>query len=127
MAAKKKTYKRLTNAEKKIRKEARQELIELGFIKPKKRLNRKTFCKEAKEQFKEFMGTYGDFQYVLDGISYMLPFEFEEKTLEHVGVCKVLKIAVAIKQYKKELKAAGETKYNELKMYEEVIKPIREA
>lgn len=127
MPAKKKTYKKLTNAEKKIRKEARQELVELGFIKPKKRLNRKKFCKEAQEQYKELMSTYGDFEYLLDGISYMLPYNFGETTLEHVGVCKVLKIAAAIKQYKEELKAAGETKYNEFKMYEEVIKPIREA
>lgn len=127
MPVKKKMYKKLTNAEKKMNKEIRQKMIDSGYIKPKKRLNRKTFCKEAKEQYIELMGTYVDFAYLIQAIGYMLPYEFGETTLEHVGVCKVLKIAVAIKQYQEELKAAGETKYNELKMYEEVIKPIKEA
>lgn len=126
MTAKKKTYKKLTNAEKKINKRIRQEMIEAGYITVKPRLNRKKFCKEAEDDFKENFKTDGDIEYLLEAIIWMLP-RFGNVSLEEVGICKTLKIAMAIKRFKDDLRAKGEKKYSPAEMYEKIIKPIKEA
>lgn len=126
MPSKKKTYKRLTNAEKKMNKLVRKELIEAGVIRVKPRLNRKKFCDEAEKEFIENFKSYDDIQYLMHAISYMLPVYGNVK-LEEVGVCKVLKIAVALKKFDEEQKEKGETKNKGHEIYEKVVKPIREA
>jgi hypothetical protein len=124
LAAKK--YKKLTNAEKKIRKEIREKLREDGLIpaiKPK--LNRYKFAKEVLEEY-EKQEKYTFAGYVLHGIAYMLPsVEYKENiTPEEIGVLKVLKLALEVKKFEEEIKAQGKTTYNAMELVEKVIEPI---
>ncbi|HWP96439.1 MAG TPA: addiction module toxin RelE [Syntrophomonadaceae bacterium] len=125
MAAKKK-YKRLTNKEKQLNKEVREEMRAEGILPPvKARLNRSKFSKEVVEEFTGSFGLYTDLEYLSKAISYMIPFEKERHiTSEQIGVVKLLKLAMEIKKYIEEKIAQGETKYSPLEMYKEVVHPV---
>lgn len=127
MATSKKKYKRLTNKQKEENKEVRQYLIEQGFVKPKPRLNRKKFAKEAKDEFMANMNTFDDLEYLVQAITWLLPHENSKVTAEEIGVCKVIKLTVEIKKWIEEKRKAGENKYNLQDLYVEVIQPISEA
>lgn len=124
MASKK--PKRLTNKEKQLNKQIREELREKGILPPvKARLNRSKFSREAIKEFTESFELYSDLPHLSLAISFMLPYEGEKNiTSEQIGVIKLLKIAMEIKKYMKEKIAQGETKYSPVDMYEEVVHPI---
>lgn len=123
MATKK--YKKLTNAEKKYRKELREELREQGLIPPvKPKLNRKKFLDETKEEFKS-LNIFNDVQFLYEAISWMTPSDQQRGiTSEQIGVLKMMKMAVDIKNYMEDKKRSGETNYAPSELYETVISPI---
>ncbi|MCC5911340.1 MAG: addiction module toxin RelE [Clostridiaceae bacterium] len=129
MAAKKK-YKKLTNAEKKLRKELREELRDEGIIPPKKPpLNRRKFGQEATKAFEENMKKYYDLSYIHQAIYWMAPKGFLDSkhnkvSLEQVGIYKMMKLAVEIKKFEEELAAKGENTYNVKEFYLQVVEPI---
>lgn len=130
MAVKKK-YKKLTNKEKEFRKELREEMREQGIIPPvKPRLNRSKFAIEVVNEFRENFGAFGDDVYLFKAISWMTPdVDMNLKprpkiTPEQVGVIKVMKLAMEIKKFEKDIIAKGETKYSVGELYEKVIAPI---
>lgn len=121
--AKKKSYKKMTNAEKKARKELRDKLREEGIIPPiKPRLNRKNFRAEVLEEFKEFRALE-DLLYVNEAISWMVAGS-GKVTAEQVGVLKTLKLAMDIKRFKERKLSDGETSYAVDDFYQEVVTPI---
>lgn len=126
MVTKKKKYKKLTKAEKERNKRVKQMLIDDGVIPPpKKKLNRKKFVKETKEEFNGYIKTFSDMNYIFEGLSWMASGEYKI-TPEQIGAVKVLKLAIEIKKYQEELKEKGEKSYNVDDMYKKVIKPILE-
>ena len=121
MAAKKK-YKKLTNKEKQMNKEIRQEMREKGIIPPvKPKLNRKKFAKEVREEWQK----NGDIFYLGKAIGCMIPTgEFETNiSSEQIGALKVLKIAMEYKKFEEEIKAQGKTTYSIGELYEKAIAP----
>lgn len=123
--AKKKKYKKLTNAEKRANKEFRAELREKGILPPiKPRLNRKKFAQEVCGEWEE----NGDIFYLVEALGCMIPSgEYDIKiTPEQIGALKVMKLAIEIKKFKEDLRAKGETQYKLGDYYKEVIAPILE-
>lgn len=123
MAQKKK---RMTIAEKKFRAEWRQEMREKGYLPPvKKRLDRKSFLQETFEEF-DRLERYTDLACLYEAIAWMVSRNQDRKiTAEQVGVLKMMRIAVAIKDFHEQKRAAGETTYNMNEFYEKAIEPIR--
>jgi hypothetical protein len=117
--------KKLTNKQMQRIKELRDEWRESGLIPPvKPRLNRKKFTKEVTEEFKDF-NVYSDALHLINAIRFMLPSESAKKiTPEHIGVLKLLKLAMEIKKFKRERIAQGETQYNVMDMYEKIVAPV---
>jgi len=124
MAGKK--AKRLTNKEKQLNKQVREDLRERGILPPvKARLNRNKFSREVIKEFKESFGLYRDLQHLSSAILFMLPYDGEKNiTSEQIGVVKLLKIALEIKKYIDDKIAQGENTYSPADMYEEVVRPI---
>lgn len=123
LAAKKKKYKKLTNAEKKLNKEIREDMRERGILPPiKPKLNRKKFAQEVREEWEKD----GDIFYLLRALGCIIPSgKYETKiTPEQIGALKVMKLAIDIKKFEEDLKANGETKYNAMEFYEKVIAPV---
>lgn len=125
--AKVKKYKKLTNREKKLNKEIKDEMRAKGFLSPvKARLNRKKFLLETKKEYDENIVTFSDLHYLLEAVSWMTPSEIKRKiTEEDVGVIKVMKIAVEIKKFKEQKKENGDETYTFGDLFE-VINPIKE-
>ena len=109
MATKKK-YKKLTNKEKQMNKEIRQEMREKGIIPPvKTKLNRKKFAKEVREEWDK----NGDAIYLRAALGAMVPSEHSKNiSSEQIGVLKLMKISMEYKKFEEEKKAQGETKYS---------------
>jgi hypothetical protein len=130
MATKKK-YKKLTNKEKQFRKELREEMREQGILPPvKPRLNRSKFAIEVVNDFRENFGAFGDIEYLFKAISWMTPHvDLNEKPRvkidsEQIGVIKLMKLAMEIKKFEKDILAKGETKYSIGDIYEQVVEPV---
>lgn len=125
-----KKRKPMTIKEKKFRAEIKKDLLERGILPPPKpRLNRKKFAKEVIKRMTEsdFGCRLDDFEYISNALVLMLPSEFaREISLEHIGVLKVVKIAMDMKEYKQKLRDNGETTYNLLTMHDEVIQPTKD-
>lgn len=121
MATKKK-YKKLTNKEKQMNKEIRQEMREKGIIPPvKPKLNRKKFAKEVREEWDK----NGDTLYLRGALGAMVPSEHSKNiSSEQIGVLKLMKISMEYKKFDEEKKAQGETKYSIGELYEKVMAPI---
>lgn len=126
--AKVKKYKRLTMAEKKIRKEIREELRADGIIPPvKPRLNRKKFAQEVQKEFKLSICKYDDVIYLHEAISWFIPsLDFRKITPEQIGVLKMLKIAIELKKFYEEKRNQGETKYKPYDVFKDIVLPIKE-
>lgn len=118
--------KRMTNAEKKFRAEWRQEMREKGYLPPvKKRLDRKSFLQETFEEF-DRLERYTDLSCLYEAIAWMVSRNQEKDiTAEQIGVLKMMKIAVAIKDFYDQKSAVGESTYTFNEIYEKAIKPIK--
>lgn len=116
--------KKLTQREKSERAALKKQMQEEGILSPDKpRLNRKKFAKEVRAEWEKTEGPL--YVFVMGAISWMIP---SGKcclpiTPEEVGVLKVLKIALETKKFEDAL-PDDVHKYNTLKFYEEVVKPI---
>lgn len=126
MAAKKK-YKKLTNAEIKIRKEIKKDLIEKGILPPRKKpLNRRKFAQEISKELAESPPSTWDIAFM---IGFMSP-SGETKlkiTDEELGVLKVNKMAIEYRKYvDKRKKEDPEAKITIGDIYENIVKPIRD-
>ena len=126
MAAKKK-YKKLTNAEKKIRKEIKSDLIEKGILPPRKKpLNRRKFAQEIDKELNELNLSVYELAHVIDWIR--PTGEHNTKiTDEEMGVLKVFKMAIEHRKYVDKRKEEDpDAKITIGDIYENVIKPIRD-
>lgn len=109
MAVKKK---KLTNAEKKLRREIKQEMIESGLIKPdKKKLNGRKYIDETIELWNKSESRARI--YIIAALSYMLGhYDRNFKTdKEAVGAAKVLRIALKLAEFDNKLEEEGRTTY----------------
>ncbi|GMQ61172.1 addiction module toxin RelE [Vallitalea maricola] len=126
MAAKRK-YKRMTIKEKEANKRFRAEMRAKGVLPPvKPRLNRRKFANEVNKEFEDF-SVYENALYITEAIVFMTPSNTGIKKdidLQEIGVLKMMKIAMEIKKYKENLIKQGETKYNPMDLFEEVVNPI---
>lgn len=120
--------KRLTKKEKEIRAEIRKDLKEKGVIPPdKKRLNRKKFIEEAKEEWRN-AEAFLLLPYFKDafGIIMGLTDKRLNISMEAIGAAKVIKLAIRMKQFEKMVEERGDTKYSVKELFE-YAKDILEA
>ena len=120
----------MTKKEIKLRAEIKKSLQTKGILPPdKKRLNRKKFIDEAREEWeKRDLGCIlWDF-YIQQALIWMT--SYTDMNLrpspQAVGAAKVYKIALRFKEFEDEKKRLGETKYTVGELYESV-KEIMEA
>lgn len=120
----------MTKREKKARADARAMLKEKGILPPdKKPLNRKKFIEAA---ISEWEGRDGDpllwDRYLMKAFAEMLAARDRKMRvpLEAVGAAKVLRLAVRIQQFEKQVHDRGETTYSVTELYE-YVKDILEA
>lgn len=108
--------KRLTNKEKQERAAAKKRLQDKGVLPPDKpKLNRKKFIEEAKAEWSDReQGCVVWDIYLMEAISFMLG-HFDQKDLrlsrEAVGAAKVLKLAIRLREFSKDLQEKGEHEY----------------
>ena len=123
--------KRLTQREKKANAAFKKEMQERGSLPPDKpRLNREKYIEEAVEEWSRRSGDcmVRDI-YLSRAVSWMIGHVERRglrRSLEAVGAAKVLKIAVRLERYSRELKEKGQTKYALQEEYE-YIKDIIDA
>ena len=120
----------MTKKEIKLRAEIKKSLQAKGLLPPnKKKLNRKKFIDEAREQWeKRDLGCLlWDF-YIQQALIWMT--SYTDMNLrpspQAVGAAKVYKIALRFKEFEDEKKRLGETKYKIKELYES-LKDIMEA
>lgn len=120
--------KRMTIREKKERAEIRAQLRDEGILPPvKKRLNRKKYAEQIKYRFYgegAELGSLEDILYIFKAYGYMEPFITNSVTPEQIGMFKLLHIAMEIKKYEKELSDQGQSTYDVMDLYNDVVKPI---
>lgn len=108
--------KRLTVREKQERAAFKKRMQDKGVLPPDKpKLNRKKFIEEAKDEWynREEGCAIWD-QYLMEALFFMLG-HFDKKDLrlsrEAVGAAKVLKLAIRLRKFSKELQAKGVHEY----------------
>lgn len=121
--------KKLTNAQKKANARLKKELQEKGILSPDKpKLNRKKFVEEAEQEWNKREKTYIWEIYLIQAASFMLGKQDKNFRVssEAVGVAKVLKLAIRLKEFSDKLESEGRKKYTLVEQYE-FIKDILEA
>lgn len=120
----------MTKKEIKQRAEIKKRLQAKGILPPnKKRLNRKKFIDEAREEWeKRDLGCILWDYYIQQALAWMT--SYTDMNLrpspQAVGAAKVYKIALRFKEFEDEKKRLGETKYKIKELYES-LKDIMEA
>lgn len=123
--------KKLTNREKKDRAEFKKQMQEKGILPPDKpKLNRKKFIEEAREEWNgRDSECYIWEGYLMVAMSYMLMQRegmSSRASLEAVGVAKVLKVAIRLREFSKMVREKGENEYKLTDQYN-YIKDILDA
>ena len=123
--------KRMTQREKQLRAEVKQELQADGVLPPNKpKLNRKKFVEVAKDEWNERgPGYYLWERYLVEAVSYMISQTeglSSRVSLEAVGAAKVLKLALRLRAFEQKLKAEGRETCKLMEQYE-FIKDILDA
>lgn len=123
--------KKLTNREKKDRAEFKKQMQEKGILPPDKpKLNRKKFIEEAREEWNgRDSECYIWEKYLMVAMSYMLMQRegmSSRASLEAVGVAKVLKVAIRLREFSKMVREKGENEYKLTDQYN-YIKDILDA
>lgn len=108
----------MTNKEKKNRKAIRQELRAMGLLPERKNpLNRKKFTDEVRNEYLCLNYPLKEIS-LITAFSLMIPTDIQRKiTAEEIGILKVIKAAMEIDKLED---------YDIGKIYDEIIKPIRE-
>lgn len=126
MAAKKK---RMTQKEKDLNRAWKKEMQEKGILPPdKKRLNRRKFIKEVSDEWnKKDPDCYiWDF-YLMNAVSYMMG-QIDKRanpSSEAVGVAKVLKVAMKLKEFQDKLKSERREDYTLTEEYEYIKEVLK--
>jgi hypothetical protein len=89
----------------------------------KQRLNRKKFAAQVWAEFAEMDVIRADF-YLRKAIGCMIGPDMHEVTVEEVGVCKLLKIAVETDKFMRALEAEGHRQYTLGEYLDNVVLPI---
>ena len=113
--------KRMTNKEKKAKAEAKKLLQAEGILPPDKpRLNRKKFIDEAKREWNEREPDLLWEFYICEAIGWMLTKHDQDGRIspEAVGVAKVLKTAIKLREFQEKQKKDGKTEYKLDDQYE---------
>lgn len=123
--------KRLTQREKKANAEFKREMQEKGLLPPDKpKLNREKYIKEAVEEWNRRSGGCMVWDiYLWRAANWMIGHVERRglrRSLEAVGAAKVLKIAVRLERYSRELKEKGQAEHTLNEEYE-YIKDIMDA
>ena len=120
----------MTKKEIKLRAEIKKSLQAKGILPPdKKKLNRKKFIDEAREEWKkrDFGCTLWDF-YIQQALVWMT--SYTDMNLrpspQAVGAAKVYKIALRFKEFEEEIQKSGQSAYTVGELYDSV-KEIMEA
>lgn len=119
--------KRMTQREKKLRVEVRQELREKGILPPvKPKLNRKKFAAQVIGEFNELLRTDAIRAELclIKAIGCMVGKDMKEVSPEQVGVLKLLKIAVDTNTYMKALEDEGIETYTLGDYIDKVVSPV---
>ena len=119
--------KRMTQREKKLRVEVRQELREKGLLPPvKPKLNRKKFAAQVNQEFNELLRTDAIRAELclIKAIGCMVGKDMKEVSPEQVGVLKLLKIAVDTNTYMKALEDEGIETYTLGDYIDKVVSPV---
>lgn len=126
MAAKKK---RMTQKEKDLNRAWKKEMQEKGILPPdKKRLNRRKFIEEVRDEWnaKDQDCYIWDF-YLMRAVSYMM--SQTDKRLnpspEAVGVAKLLKAAMKLKEFRDKIKSEGREDYTITEEYEYIKEVLK--
>lgn len=122
--------KHMTQKEKRERARMKKELQKEGILPPDKpKLNRKKFIEAALEEWNARDGGCMAWElYLMKAMGYMLAHQEKggRASAEAVGAAKVLKLALRIREFSKELEAKGEDTYKIVELYE-YVKDILEA
>ena len=119
--------KRMTQREKKLRVEVRQELREKGILPPvKPKLNRKKFAAQVIGEFNELLRTDAIRAELclIKAIGCMVGKDMKEVSPEQVGVLKLLKIAVDTNTYMKALEDEGIETYTLGDYIDKAVSPV---
>lgn len=120
----------MTQKEKRDRARIKRELQAEGILPPDKpKLNRKKFIEEAQAEWNARDGGCMVWDlYLMKAMGYMLAHREKggRASAEAVGAAKVLKLALRIREFSKELEAKGEDTYKIVDLYE-YVKDIMEA
>lgn len=113
--------KKLTNKEKQERAACKKRMQEQGILPPDKpKLNRKKFIEEAQAEWNDRDTECCMWNvYLIQAMSYMLG-QVEKGgrvSPEAVGVAKVLKLAMRLREFSEELKAKGKHEYKVVDQY----------
>lgn len=121
----------MTKKERAERAKMKKQLQEAGILPPdKKKLNRKKFVEEARQEWNaRDQSRYVWDLYLMKAISIMLG-DVEQRTLrvsaEAVGTAKCLKLAMRLKAFEEMITARGDTSYTVKEQYD-YIRDIIEA
>lgn len=121
--------KRMTQREKKIRRELRKEWREQGILPPaKKPLNRKKFIEQARQSWNGRERSLIWDIYLMRAASEMMGKTDSKGNVhpEAVGAAKVLMLAVRLQEFNAKLEEAGRSSYKVGELYE-YVKEIFEA
>ncbi len=115
--------KRMTASEKKHKAEWKKQMQEKGIFPPDKpKLNRKKYIDEARAEWNgRDGGGYVWDAYLMEAIGIMLSHTERSSlraSLEAVGVAKVLKMAIRLRQFHEKLKEEGKDRYKVSEQYE---------
>lgn len=130
MATKK--YKKLTNKEKAINKQVRDELREKGILPERKKpVNRKKYAKEIVERTKDSLHTYEMHQLIGEVVLTLMPHinTIEKYPTLKVGdlgyhVVQIVEMADNLKRFRKELKDRNISEYTLRELYNKVYVPV---
>ena len=120
----------MTKREIKERAETKKRLQAKGILPPnKKRLNRKKFIDEAREQWQKRDRTCFKWEfYIMRALTWMTSYTDNRGNIspEAVGAAKVYKIALRFKEFEEEIRKSGKSAYTVGELYES-IRDIMEA
>ena len=120
----------MTKKEIKLRAEIKKSLQTKGLLPPnKKKLNRKKFIDETREQWLKRDRTCFKWEfYIMRALVWMTSYTDNRGNIspEAVGAAKVYKIALRFKEFEEEIQKSGQSAYTVGELYESV-KEIMEA
>ena len=114
----------MTKKEIKLRAEIKKSLQAKGILPPnKKKLNRKKFIDEAREEWLKRDRTCFKWEfYIMRALVWMTSYKDNRGNIspEAVGAAKVIKIALRFKEFEEEIQKSGQSAYTVGELYESI-------